>query len=144
MEQGPVGVAAVLHPVVGMHHQAGGGLGPLQRRRDQRFGHRVEHVPAHDECAGHLLKGAQVSLRTVSERQIRNVGHPLPVGLGRFGRVEQPVGGAAQPTGGIRGARRVGLGLQGPQAPAGQPHAQGLTVHAAAQLSYSTYRRRLP
>ena len=39
----------------------------------------------------------------------------------------------AQAVGRIGGERRVGLGLQGPQAPAGQPRAQGLTVHAVAQ-----------
>ena len=47
----------------------------------------------------------------------------------------QPVGGAAQPVGGVGRARGVGLELQGTQPPAAHGRAQALAAHPAPFLA---------
>ena len=136
VEQLPVGVTTVLAAPVGVHEQLGRGwLGqkvPLQGRCDQPLGHGGHNVPPHDVLAGQVLKGVQSGSGTMSERQTGAARRPDPVGLGRFGLVQQPVGGAAQAMRRVGRARGVGLGLQGVQAPAAHGRAQALAAHPVA------------
>lgn len=139
MEQLPVRITAVLPAAVGVHHQPRGGrLGPkgaLQGHGDQLLGHGGHDVPAQHALAARVLKGAQISPVAVGERQIRDVRDPHPVGLGRVGLVEQPVGRAAQAMRRVGRARDKGLGLQRVQAPAAHGRAQALAAHSVAILA---------
>ena len=64
LEQGAVGVGAVLPAAVGMDHQVrGGGLGeqgPPQGRSDEFFGHSRSHMPADHVLGVLVLESAQV------------------------------------------------------------------------------------
>nr|GFC51153.1 hypothetical protein [Tanacetum cinerariifolium] len=93
----------------------------------------------HYLLADHILARTEVGPVPVGQGKVGNITDLELVSPCRFGLVEQAVGGAAQPVGGISRARRRGLGLQRLQTSS----AHGLRRAAAAYHS-SVYVPQMP